>query len=94
MLAYLNYAPEPVTISAKLVGISMVSVLLILGLAGVWLYHANTGLDEHSLVSTFITLVLISSLLILLIFPFFLPHGLNWSARKATRCVRLVSDIL
>ncbi len=50
MLTYLNNAPEPVTISAKLVGISIVSVLLILGLAGVWVYQTNPGLNEHNLV--------------------------------------------
>ena len=71
MLTYFNYAPEPVTISAKLVGISLVSVLLILGLAGVSVVEANPGLDEHSLVLTLIVLVLISSLLIILIFPYF-----------------------
>lgn len=71
MLTYLNYAPEPVTISAKLLGISLVSVLLVLGLAGIWIYQANPGLNEHDLVLTFILLVLLSSLLIAFIFPYF-----------------------
>ncbi len=76
MLTYLSYAPESVSVSAKLVGISLVSVLLIMGFAGVTLYHTNPGLDEHSLVSTFITLVLISSILIILTFPLFFRTAL------------------
>ena len=76
MLTYLNHAPEPVTISAKLVGISLVSVLLILGLAGVAIRHTNPSVNEHNLVATFITLVLLSSLLIILVFPFFFRTAL------------------
>ena len=76
MLTYLNHASEPVTISAKLIGISLVSVVLILGFAGVWIYHANPGLDEHKLVSQLILLVLLSSLLIILIFPLFFRTAL------------------
>jgi signal transduction histidine kinase/HAMP domain-containing protein len=71
MLTYLNYAPEPVSISAKLVGLSLVSVLLILGLAGVWVIETSSGLLEHNIVVTFIILVVASSLLIILGFPIF-----------------------
>lgn len=76
MLTYLNYASEPVSISAKIVGVSLASVLLILGLAGIWVYQTNPGLDEHNTVLTFIALVLLSTLLIVLIFPFFFRTAL------------------
>jgi signal transduction histidine kinase/HAMP domain-containing protein len=71
MLVYLNYAPEPTTISAKLVDISLVTVLLILGLAGVWITVNVPQQDVHRYVLFFITLVLGSSLLIIIIFPLF-----------------------
>jgi signal transduction histidine kinase/HAMP domain-containing protein len=71
MLTYFNHAPESFTLSAKLVGISLVSVLLILGLAGVWIYLQNPQLTEHTVVSSFIALVLISSMVILFLFPIF-----------------------
>jgi signal transduction histidine kinase/HAMP domain-containing protein len=92
MVTYFNYAPESVTISAKLVGISLVSVLLILGLAGVWVYHTNPGLDEHSLVSTFIGLVLISSLLIISIFPFFYRTALLDPLEKLLKGVKVANE--
>jgi signal transduction histidine kinase/HAMP domain-containing protein len=92
MLTYLNYAPESVSISAKLVGISMVSVLLILGFAGVTLFHTIPGLDEHSLVSTFITLVLLSSALIILFFPVFFRTSLLDPLAKLLRGVKSAND--
>ncbi len=92
MLTYINYAPEPVSISVKLVGISLASVLLILGLAGVWVYHAIPGVDEHSLVSTFITLVLLSSLLIILIFPFFFRTALLDPLERLLKGVKLANE--
>ncbi len=91
MLTYLSYAPESVSVSAKLVGISLVSVLLILGFAGITLYHTNPGLDEHSLVSTFITLVVISSILIILIFPSFFRTALLDPLAKLLRGVRIAN---
>ena len=92
MLTYLNHAPEPVTISAKLVGTSLVSVLLILGLAGVWVYQSNPGLDEHKTVSIFITLVLLSSLLIILIFPFFFRAALLDPLARLLKGIRLANE--
>ena len=92
MLAYLSYAPEPVSISAKLVGISMVSIMQILGLAGVWVYHTNPGLDEHSLVLTFIALVLLSSLLIIFIFPVFFRTALLDPLKILLRGVKTAND--
>lgn len=71
MLVYLNHAPEPTTISAKLTGISLVTVLLILGLTSVWFILNSPGVQVHDTVLIFIYLVLISSLLIIFIFPFF-----------------------
>jgi signal transduction histidine kinase len=71
MLVYLNHAPEPTTISAKLVGISLVTVLLILGLASVW-FVINTRLVQvHDTVLMFIYLVLLSSVCVIFLFPFF-----------------------
>ena len=52
-------------------GLSLVSVLLLLGLAGVWIIETSSGLIEHNIVLTFIILVLASSLLIILVFPIF-----------------------
>lgn len=92
MLTYFNYAPEPVTITAKLVGIFLVSVLLILGLAGIWVFHANPGINEHSLVSTFIMLVFTSSLLIVLIFPSFYRTVLLDPLDKLLRGVKVVNQ--
>jgi signal transduction histidine kinase/HAMP domain-containing protein len=74
------------------VGISLVSILLILGFAGVLLYHTNPGLDEHSLVSTFITLVFLSSLLIILIFPFFFRAALLDPLEKLLGGVKLANE--
>lgn len=92
MLTYFSYAPESVTISAKLVGISLVSVLLVLGLAGVWVYHTNPGLVEHNLVSTFIMLVLISSLLIILTFPSFFRTTLLDPLDKLLQGVKIANE--
>ncbi|MGW8226467.1 MAG: GAF domain-containing protein [Anaerolineales bacterium] len=92
MLTYLNYTPEPTTLSAKLVGISMISVLLILGLAGVWVLHTNPGIDEHSLVLTFITLVLLSSLTIILIFPIFFRTALLDPLEKLLKGVKSANE--
>lgn len=92
MLTYFTFAPEPVTLSAKLVGITLVSVLLILGLAGVWVYESNPGLTEHSLVSTFIALVLISSLLIILVFPTLLRTVLLDPIEKLLKGVKAAND--
>lgn len=92
MLTYFNYAPESVTISAKLVGISLVSVLLILGLAGIWVYHTNPGLVEHNLVSTFIMLVFISSLLIILTFPSFFRTTLLDPLDKLLHGVKIANE--
>jgi signal transduction histidine kinase/HAMP domain-containing protein len=92
MLVYLNYAPEPVSISAKLVGISLVSILLILGLAGVSLYHTNPGISEHDLVSTFIALVLLSSLLIISTFPLFFRTALLDPLDKLLRGVKMANE--
>jgi signal transduction histidine kinase/HAMP domain-containing protein len=71
MLVYLNHAPEPTTISAKLVGISMVTFLLLLGMAGVWLTLDTPVGQTHNTVVKFIWLVLLSSALIIILFPFF-----------------------
>jgi signal transduction histidine kinase/HAMP domain-containing protein len=92
MLAYLSYAPEPISISAKLVGISLVSILLILGLAGVSLYHTDPGISEHDLVLTFIALVLLSSLLIIFAFPLFFRTALLDPLKELLRGVKLANE--
>ena len=92
MLTYLNFTPDPTSISAKLVGISLISVLLILGLAGVWISHANPGIDEHSLVLTFISLVLLSSLTIILIFPIFFRTALLDPLEKLLKGVKSANE--
>lgn len=71
MLVYLSHAPEPTNISAKLVGISLVSVLLILGFASVWLILNIPGTQVHNTVLMFIFLVLLSSIIIIVVFPQF-----------------------
>ena len=76
MLVYLNHAPEPSTISAKLVGISLVTVLLILGLGGVLFVMSTPQAQVHNTVVNFIYLVLLSALLILLLFPLFFRSNL------------------
>lgn len=70
MLVYLNYSPEPITISAKLLGLSLSSILLILGFAGVWVYTL-AGPQGNIIVLIFIALVLLSSVLLIIIFPVF-----------------------
>ncbi len=71
MLVYLNYAPEPTTLSAKLVGISLATMLLILGLAGVLFVMNTPEIQVHDTVVNFIYLVLLSSILIIVLFPLF-----------------------
>lgn len=92
MLTYLNYAPESISISAKLIGISLISVLMILGLAGVWVFQTNPGIDEHNIVANFIILVILSTLLIVLIFPFFFRTALLDPLEKLLRGVRIAND--
>ena len=92
MLTYLNYAPEPVTISAKLVGISLVTTLLVLGFAGIWVFQTIPGLPEHHVTLIFITLVLISSLLILFAFPYFFRATLIGPLDKLLQGVRAAND--
>jgi signal transduction histidine kinase/HAMP domain-containing protein len=92
MLTYFNYAPESVAISAKLVGISLTSVLLILGLTGVLINETYPGLDEHGLVLTMIALVLLSSLLIILAFPHFFRAALLDPLENLLRGVKAAND--
>jgi cytochrome c biogenesis protein CcdA len=68
MLVYLNHAPEHTTISAKLVGFSLVTVFPILGVASIWIIINSPSTQVHSAVFTFIILVLMSSLLIVSFF--------------------------
>jgi signal transduction histidine kinase/HAMP domain-containing protein len=92
MLTYFTFAPESVTLSVKLVGISLVSVLLILGLAGVWVYQTNPGIDEHNLVSAFIAVVLVSSVLIILLFPWFYSTVLLDPLDRLLRGVKIANE--
>ena len=92
VLTYLTYAPEPVEIAAKLVGISLVTVLLILGFGGIWVYQRMPGLPEHQLVLIFISLVLLSSLLIILVFPFFFRTTLLDPLDKLLKGVTTAND--
>lgn len=71
MLVYLNYAPEPTTLLAKLVGINLVTVLLVLGFTCILLLHLFPSTDSHSIVSIFIVLVLGGAAFVLLAFPIF-----------------------
>jgi signal transduction histidine kinase len=92
MLTYLNYAPEPVSISAKLVGLSLISVLLILGLAGVWIIETTPELIEHDIVLTFIILVLASSLLIIIMFPLFFRTAIINPLDKLLKGVKTANE--
>jgi GAF domain-containing protein/HAMP domain-containing protein len=92
MLVYLNYAPEPTTISAKLVDISLVTVLLILGLAGVWITVNVPQEDVHRYVLFFITLVLGSSLLIIIVFPLFFRSTLLTPLARLLEGVRKANE--
>jgi nitrate/nitrite-specific signal transduction histidine kinase len=71
MLVYLNYAPEPTTITAKLVGISLVTILLLLGFTCILLLHLYPDLGIHRIVAIFIPLVLGSTAFVLIVFPIF-----------------------
>lgn len=68
MLVYLKHAPEHTAISAKLVGFSLVTVFPILGVASVWIIINSPSTQVHSVVFTFIILVLTGSLLIVFFF--------------------------
>ena len=71
MLVYFNHAPEPTTIMAKLVGISLVTILVLLGLTCTLILHLSFDVNEHRIVSLFMALVLTSSLFLLIVFPIF-----------------------
>jgi signal transduction histidine kinase/HAMP domain-containing protein len=92
MLVYLNHAPEPTTITAKLVGISMVTVMIILGLASVWFLLNIPGDQVHATVMAFIFLVLLSSLSILFIFPLFFRSTLLQPLERLLHGVRAAND--
>ena len=92
MLVYLNHAPEPTTISAKLVGISLVTVLLILGLASVWFVLNSSDTQVHRVVLTFIFLVRLSSLLILILYPLFFRSTLLDPLDRLLNGVRAAND--
>ena len=76
MLVYLGHSAEQTNISAKLIGISLVTVLLILGLASVLFILNTPELDVHDTVHIFIFLVLLSSTIILIGFPLFYRFAL------------------
>jgi signal transduction histidine kinase/HAMP domain-containing protein len=92
MLTYLNYAPEPVTLSAKLVGITLTGVLLVLGIAGVWVYEAIPSIPDSPLASIFIHLVLLSSLAIVIVFPRFYRVVLFDPLERLLELVRRVEE--
>lgn len=92
MLTYFNFAPESVTLSAKLVGISLVSFLFILGLAGVWIYESNLGVDVSRLVFTFISLVLLSSFLIIFTFPLFFRTAILGPLENLLQGVKIANE--
>lgn len=88
MLIYLNHAPEPVTISSKLVGLSLVSTLLILGLASVLFYLGIPGPQTSNWVVMFVFLILFSSLLIIGLFPIFFRYMLLRPLDQLLKAVR------
>jgi signal transduction histidine kinase/HAMP domain-containing protein len=92
IVTYINYPPEPTNISEKLVGISLVSILLILGLAGVLVYTITPGLDEHRIFLSFIILVLFSSILVILVFPLFFRAALLDPLARLLKGVKLIND--
>jgi signal transduction histidine kinase/HAMP domain-containing protein len=92
MLVYLNHAPEPTIITAKLVGISLVTVLLILGLASVWFSLNIPGEQVHTTILAFIFLVLLSSLFIILSFPLFFRSTLLRPLDRLLQGVRAADE--
>jgi len=71
MLVYLNFSVERTTIAAKFVGISLVTILLVLGFSCILVLHLFPHVDTSHIVTVFIGLVLASSLFILVIYPIF-----------------------
>ena len=92
MLVYLNYSPETTTITAKLVGISLVTVLLILGLAGVWFMMQTPQPQVHKTSLAFIYLVLLSSILIIIGYPLFFRSTLLNPLAKLLAGVREANE--
>ncbi len=86
MLVYLNHAPETSTLTAKLVGISLVTVLLILGFAGVWFIMGTPSDLTHNIVVKFMILVPVCSLLIILLFPLFFRPTLLQPLNRLLQC--------
>jgi nitrate/nitrite-specific signal transduction histidine kinase len=76
MLAYLNYAPEPSKISARFIGVSLVTSMLVLGAASIWVAINLPDEQVHGLVLTFIALVFINTFFIIAIFPYFFRAAL------------------
>lgn len=92
MLVYLNHSPEPTIITAKLVGISLVTVLLILGLASVWFILNIPGEQVRATVLAFIFLVLLSSFLIIFLFPLFFYSTLLRPLDRLLQGVKAADD--
>jgi serine phosphatase RsbU (regulator of sigma subunit) len=92
ILVFVNHAPEPTTVQVKLVGLTLVTMLVVLSLAGPianpkivlereaqWIVSAEEGLDfedvyrqrAHSKTIGFFWVVIVTSGLVLVVFPVF-----------------------
>jgi signal transduction histidine kinase/HAMP domain-containing protein len=92
MLVYLSHAPDPTTISARLVGISLATVLLLLGLVSVLVVLSTPGEQVSEMVLTFILLALGSSTFVLLIFPRFFRYTLLEPLERLLAGVRAADE--
>ncbi|MFN2197598.1 MAG: hypothetical protein ACK2UW_15880, partial [Anaerolineales bacterium] len=92
MLVYLSHAPDPTTISARLVGITLATVMLILGLAAVWFSLTAPAEQVSTIVLTFIIFVLFSWLLILVVFPLFFRYTLLRPLDRLLAGIRRAND--
>ncbi|NEU07913.1 HAMP domain-containing protein [Flavihumibacter sp. R14] len=72
---YINYAWEPTTFVVKLVGLSLCSILLLLGVMG-FLLHPGASENAGYILSTLSILIIVSTLVIVLIFPLFFKKNL------------------
>jgi nitrate/nitrite-specific signal transduction histidine kinase len=91
MLTYLNYAPESVSISVKLVGLSLASILLILGIAGVWLIESTPGPANRTIVITFIMIIVLSSFFVLFTFPLFFRNAIIFPIESLIKGIKVVN---
>ena len=92
MLVYLNYSQELTTITVKLVGISLVTVLLLLGFTCVSLLTLIPALETSRIVTIFIAIVLGGSVLVLTVFPAFFKVTLFEPLSELLEAVKAVDQ--